>query len=326
MTTNKIYFVIFIIICLSFCNLTLNILKLSNIKNVTSQGLDIRKYIGLNNVKYKKFSGKDITVAIIDSGISLHNDINVDRIKVFKDFINYKESAYDDYGHGTAIAGIIGANGQLKGIAPNVDFVIVKTLDSDGKADRDTLCKAIDWVKDNMEIYNVKVVNISAGVIPFPNFSNDPLTSSIDKLKEKGVIVVCSAGNNGPYKKSILSPGNNPKVITVGSCKNNKTYSYLDDYITQFSSRGDFANGLCKPDIVTMGVDIYSLDFKDKNGYSIHSGTSYSTGIVTGVIAILLEKYQNSQISYIEKLIKSNTFEFYSTSVDSQGKGALKLK
>lgn len=322
MLKEKIFKIFIIFLFLLFCFSVHN--SVSNIY-VTSQGLNVRKYIGLSKHDYKLFTGQGITVAIIDSGISYHNDINSKRVKKFVDFVNYKDDLYDDNGHGTTIAGIIGSNGKMKGIAPNVNFVIIKALDSEGITDREIMCKAIDWVSEYKNTYDIKVVNISVGVAPYKDSASDPIIQSINKLKETGVIIVCSAGNEGPMIKSILSPGISSNVITVGSCKNNKTYSFLDDDITSFSSRGYSGSGLNKPDIVTFGVDIFSLDYKDKKGYSIHSGTSYSTGIVSGVTAILMQKFSEKPISYIEQKIRNSTVSIYNANSDSQGKGELKI-
>lgn len=301
-------------------------LAMNSSKGVTAQELDIKRYIGLDSYEYRNCSGKDVTVAIIDSGIELHNDIQPKRIKAFKDFVNNKAVPYDDYGHGTFIAGIIGANGKLTGVAPKVNFVIIKVLDKYGETDINTLRSAIKWIIENKGKYNIEVVNISAGITSFQSYYKDSLCQLIKKLKEVGAIIVCAAGNTGSRENTILSPGICPYVLTIGSCRNNHTYNYTDDVVANFSSRGSVKEGVRKPDIVTLGVDIYSLDYRAKDDYVTHSGTSFSTAIITGVSAVLIEKNKGKSLTFIEDIIRRNTIKIGDEDINSQGNGELKLK
>lgn len=299
--------------------------KNDNSINVNSQDLSIKRYLGLNKSNYNKFTGKNVCVAIIDSGISFHKDLVSNRVIAFKDFVGNKETPYDDFGHGTFVAGLIGANGKLRGISPNVNFVIVKALDNKGNASRETLNSAIEWIINNKEKYDIKIVNISEGVSPILPYNEDPICIQIAKLKKKGVIIVCSAGNEGPRENTIVSPGISPDVITVGSINNKNTYTVSDDTVAKFSSRGNYNSGVEKPNFVTMGVDLMSLDYKRNSGYTIMSGTSFSTAIVSGVAAILIEKYSTKPISFVENMIKKSTYSLDNIDYNSQGRGELLL-
>ncbi|WP_315069270.1 S8 family serine peptidase [uncultured Clostridium sp.] len=275
----------------------------NNAKDLTSEGLSIQKLINIYNSPYKSYTGKDTTVAIIDSGFEDSSDIQKNRIKLFKDFVNDKDDSYDDYGHGTFITGIIGANGKYRGIAPNTNFVILKVTDNTGFVSYDNFLKALEWVNDNAEKYNINVVNMSIGFDSLDSDSINYLESLINKIKNKNIALVAAAGNNGPTENTILYPGAISGVICVGYTKNNQTYRVSDDIVALSSSRG--SNLLHKPDVVVSGVDILSLD--TNNNYTIKSGSSFSTAIVTAVLLDILQAHPNEKISYIEDLLKNNT-------------------
>ena len=96
------------------------------------------------------FTGKDITVAVIDTGVAPHADLVKPRNRIigFKDFVNNKTSPYDDNGHGTHVAGIIAAsgsssNGKYRGVAPNANILAVKALDKTGGGNTSDIVSAI---------------------------------------------------------------------------------------------------------------------------------------------------------------------------------------
>lgn len=293
--------------------------------SITAQGLDIRHYINIDNEDFNGYTGENINVAIIDSGISPHHDISPSRILIFKDFTSSKNESYDDNGHGTFIAGIIGANGKYKGIAPDVNYIVLKVLDTYGLTDGSTLLSALNWLYLNSETYSIRLVNISLGVKANLDFEVDPVCKMIKKLHDQGITVVCSVGNNSePFDSdNLLSPGISPDVITVGSCKSNMTYTLTDDVVTNFSAKGKKYSFYNKPDIVSLGVDILSLDYQNNDDYVVRSGTSFSCAIVTGFIALLYQKYQDASNTTIKDILLRNTIQITSNSLIDQGNGEL---
>ncbi len=300
-------------------------INIDNLNVVTAQGLNIKKYIGMEKTEFKNCQGSNINIAIIDSGIAEHSDINFKKIIYFKDFTSNIDRAYDDNGHGTFVAGIIGADGNIKGIAPKANLIILKVLDMFGNTDRDTLLSSLRWIYDNFQSYKIKVVNISIGVIPYLSYKDDSLCKLIKKINDKGIVIVCSAGNIEDTN-SVLSPGISPDVITVGSCKNNRTYDIDDDVIASFSAHSEVFKSFIKPDLVTLGVDILSLDYRSKNAYITHSGTSFSCAIVTGIAALLCEKYPSKSSEDIKKYIFINTVKLKHESEINQGNGEIFIK
>ncbi|MBL0385986.1 S8 family serine peptidase [Tumebacillus sp. ITR2] len=295
-------------------------------KEMTAQNMEIRRYLGLDQNEYKEFTGKGVTVAILDSGIEFHNDIPRDKVVLFKDFVKGQEAPYDDYGHGTFIAGIIGANGKLKGLAENSKLVVAKVLDENGKTDAKTLQKGIEWIIDNKEKQNIRVVNISIGMDSSYfnlNVDEDPIYKDLKILRDMGTVIICSAGNDGPKENTILYPALSQDVITVGSVNAQRTMEHEDDTISVTSSRGSSDLQPNKPDLVAMGVDVTSLDFRKRDGLTTDSGSSYSAAIVSGVAAVLIEKYPENSASSVEMIIRNSVTTVHSAESPSQGHGEI---
>lgn len=222
-------------------------------------------------------TGKNITVAVLDSGLAPHPDMNTRRILAFKDFVYNKKVPYDDYTHGTHVAGIIAST--RTGIAPEVNLVGLKVLDRHGNGYTDTFIESIKWLLDYHEQYDIRIVNISVGGSSSElKREKNRLNLWVSKLWEAGLTVCCSAGNKGPSPDSITSPGSCKKVITVGSYDGR-----------HFSSAGPLLPYITKPELVAPGLHILST--KPGGGYSIKNGTSMSVPFISGTCALLLQKY-----------------------------------
>lgn len=266
--------------------------------NVTAQINRAKEKISYVNTE--GLTGRNITVAVLDTGITPLQDFK-GRIKAFEDIIGGRWAAYDDNSHGTHVSGILGGSGRLKGIAPNVNIVSVKVLDKYGRGSSADLLGGLQWVYENKDKYNIKIVNLSVGTGAGEMF--DPLVSAVETLWDEGIVVATAAGNNGPAPGSVTSPGTSRKVITVGCLDDDKKCSIWDTEIKNFSGRGPTRDCVVKPDILAPGAFIYSCS--NNGAYVPLSGTSMSTPIVSGAIALLLEKYPGltpNQIKYMLKL------------------------
>ncbi|WP_242620450.1 S8 family peptidase [Senegalia massiliensis] len=292
----------------------------------------VNKTIKTNIAIENDITGKDITIAVIDTGLAPHVDLfkPTNRILGFKDLVNNRTKLYDDNGHGTHVAGIIAGNGyaskqKFKGIAPLSNLVIVKALDSSGSGNTSDIVSAIQWVIDNKEEYDIKILNLSLGAPISDDGSSSPLREAVEEAVRNGITVVCAAGNSGPSKGSILCPGNSPSAITVGAIDDNKTAEINDDFIANFSSRGPTKEGLKKPDMVAPGVDIMSISNKNSSGYSSLSGTSMATPVITGACALLHEKHGYLKPRTVKQMLMSscNNIGF---SQNEQGAGIIDLE
>lgn len=297
--------------------------------------LDIANPLVVSEFPHKEgYDGDGITVAVVDTGVSPHKDLTtpVNRIVGFKDIVNRKSAPYDDNGHGTHVSGIIASNGRSSGgkyagIAPKAKILGVKALDKSGSGSTSDIIKAIEWVINTKNEYDTKILNLSLGSPASKSYRTDPLAQAAEKAARAGLTVVVAAGNSGPAKKTILSPGIAPSVITVGAVDDNKTPDRTDNTIAPFSSRGPTVDGLRKPDVVAPGVDIMSLSNTSMSGYHSLSGTSMATPVVSGGIALLYQKHENIRPSQVKSMIKRSCVSIEKAqSVTDEGSGMINLK
>lgn len=252
-----------------------------------------KKIVGASKFYHNGDYGQEVCVAIIDTGIDEHIDFVTphNRIVKFVDIINDKESPYDDNGHGTFVASVLAGSGissgkRYSGIAPKSKIISIKALESNGETGVVNILKAMQWVYDNRIKYNIRVVCMSFGSTPLDK--KDPLAIGVEVLWNSGVVVVAAAGNSGPERESIKSPGVSPKIITVGGLKDNRNdvkYNAHNFEVAKFSSRGP-VRYLYKPDCIAPAVDICGA--KCGGGYCKMSGTSVATPIVAGIVALLI--------------------------------------
>lgn len=252
-----------------------------------------------------RYRGQGVSVAVLDSGISLHPDFG-NRILSFQDLLNKKTAPYDDCGHGTHVSGIIGGNGVLSngtyaGIAPACSLIMLKILDQRGDGAVKDLLSGIEWVHKYRNIYEIRIVNISVGTLPGTETSQQKaVLDAVDQLWDDGIVVVTAAGNYGPQKGSITIPGISRKVITVGSSEDKYYRDASGRHRKNYSGRGPTPECVCKPDLVAPGSYLTSCNASysgqksssQKNTpYTVKSGTSMSTPVVSGAVAVLLSKF-----------------------------------
>lgn len=276
---------------------------------------------GVDELHKQGLTGKGVTVAIIDSGLWEHELLRNDtsgknRLLATYDAITDTEGgeALDESGHGTHMASIIANSGKTrkngkwtgtyKGVAPDANLVAVKVLDRQGLAHLLDIVRGVQWVVDNRKEYQVKLLNLSFSQTPLWAFWQDPVNQAIVEAWRQGITVVAAAGNNGPDLNSIGSPGNIPRIITVGAITDSWTAGDRnDDYLPNFSSRGPTSEGDIKPDIVALGGHITGLipvtsmlasrqpEDLLASGEYVSTGTSQASAFVTGVSAMLLELF-----------------------------------
>jgi serine protease AprX len=265
--------------------------------------------------------GSGVGVALIDSGVtSWHDDLGSDRVVHFMDFVDFQPLAYDDYGHGTHVAGIIAgngydSNGARTGMAPGASLIVLKVLDGDGNGYISNVIAALDYAVQNRARFNIRVVNLSVAAGVYESYETDPLTLAARRAVEAGIVVVTAAGNFGrnakgqPQYGGVTSPGNAPWVLTVGASTHKGTVTRKDDEVAPFSSRGpSYIDYAAKPDLVAPGVGIESLTDGSSLLFSTHSaarlwgsvdtvtqpylslsGTSMSAPVVAGAVALMLQ-------------------------------------
>jgi serine protease AprX len=304
------------------------------------------------------FDGAGIGVAIIDSGVaSWHDDLGSNRVTRFADFVNYQPTPYDDYGHGTHVAGIIAGNGhdsegRRRGIAPGATLLVEKVLDAAGQGYISNVIAAIDYAVANRAALNIRIINLSVAAGVYESFTTDPLTLAAKRAVDAGIVVVSAAGNLGknadgqPQYGGIGAPGNAPWVICVGASNHNGTVSRADDVVAPFSSRGPSAiDYAAKPDLVAPGVGIESTAeagstlWNEKpqmrlwgtvptatEPYLSLTGTSMAAPVVSGTIALMLQANPNLTPDVVRTILQHTAEARAGYDTFTQGAGFLNAR
>lgn len=266
--------------------------------------------------------GEGIAVAVVDSGVNKHKDLEIKR-KTYReiDSINYTKDKEDKFGHGTHIAGIIAGSGKASkgsyiGVAPEVSLLDVQISDRAGVGNISDVIAGLQWVLDHKEEYNIRVVNLALNSTVPESYHVSPLSAAVEILWFNGIVVVVSAGNNGGGDANgiLYPPANDPFVITVGAMDDLGTVDTTDDVLASFSAYGTTQEGYFKPELAAPGRNIVSLTAGDKaeiyknhkdnrigRDYFRMSGTSMSSAVVSGAVALLLEDEPNltpDQVKY----------------------------
>lgn len=213
--------------------------------------------------------GSGVRVAIIDTGIdTAHPDLAANIVGGYS-AVGYTTSYKDDNGHGTHVAGTVGAIDNLVGVigaAPRVSLLGVKVLDSAGSGWVSDIIEGLDWAVAN----GARVVNMSLSGSTYVS----AFQAAIDRANEAGVVVVAAAGNTGG---AVGYPAAYNGVIAVSA-----TDAY--DVIASFSSRGP------EVDLAAPGVTIRSTYWSATRGstYADLSGTSMAAPHVSGAAALVL--------------------------------------
>ncbi len=209
------------------------------------------------------------------------------------------------------------ASVQFRGVAPDADVVGIKVLDHTGQGRASHLIAGIFWAIAHKDEYGIDVLNISVGGNPVSSIKHDPVARAVEIAWQHGIVVVCAAGNEGDFGKGgILSPGNDPFVITVGATDTRQTANVADDVVASYSSIGPtLFDQFAKPDLVAPGNRLISLrasgSYIDTNfpenvvpiadyaaaapagtasNYLTLSGTSTSAPLVAGAAALMLSE------------------------------------
>lgn len=238
----------------------------------------VPKSIQLTNVQTlwdEGYYGKDVHIAILDTGIDVNHKCLNNRIVETKNFIDGSEDVTDKNGHGTHVAGIIAANRSkegMTGIAPEVSLHIYKVLADNGNGSHDAIIKALEQGINQ----KVDIINMSLGGTE----ANEKMHELINKAINNGICVVCASGNeamgdNGSVDE-ISYPGFWREVVEVGSVEQ-------DGIISKFS------NSNYNIDLVAYGGQITSC--YPGNKYATTSGTSQATPQISGALALLKQKF-----------------------------------
>lgn len=259
---------------------------------------------------------KDVVVAVIDSGIDLNHPDLKDNLWVNKreipnnkidddkngyvddvygwNFLKNNNNVQDDYGHGTHVAGIIGAKGNngigTVGVNWNVSIMSLKYFGAESFGSTVSAMKAIDYAVMMKTKFGVNIVAINAswGGLGYDRYLHD----TINRAGRAGIAFVASAGNssmNNDIRPQFPSSFNSTNLIAVASTKPDRSLSSFSNY------------GKTSVDLGAPGSNILST--KPNNRYAYSSGTSMAAPMVTGTIALMKSANMNLSLDHIRTIL-----------------------
>ena len=267
---------------------------------LSSWETEFKSLTGVSNQSISDLDGKGVVICVVDSGIDLtHPDLRDLEIKGWLDAVNGADEPYDDEGPGTAMSGIIVANGGLKGVSRGVDLLVAKAIDDQGQGDDETVATSVEWcVQRGADIISLSLGGGQSFGSEF--LQTDELEQAVNEALDSGVFVVASAGNDGEDDDGdVGSPGSVEDVICVGGITRSGE-------IWSGSSEGD--NDLRvwplpptlgrddpdkKPEIVAPGHEVPVLmasGVGNSGWWGWSSGTSAATAWVSASLALLLQE------------------------------------
>jgi serine protease AprX len=293
-------------------------------------------------------TGRGVTVAVVDSGVAAHPDL-AGRVVASIDFTSANPQVTttlsDPGGHGTHVAGLIAGDGKASGgaftgIAPNAQIVSVRVFDANGNAMLSTVLQGLQWIVNNRSTYNIRVANLSFGATPTGSYRTDLMATAVEVLTFANVTVVAAAGNGGSGLGTVTTPGYDPFVITVGAADTTLSLTPSAATVPWWSARGPAPfDGYDKPDVVAPGrkligplaisstlAALYPERIVTALGaplpsYFSMSGTSMSTALVSGTVALMLERNPSLTPRQVKSRLRDTAIELPYTSDNAMGAG-----
>ena len=288
--------------------------------------------------------GAGVGVAVLDTGISPMKDFE-GRLVHGPD-LSGEGTLVDSYGHGTVMAGAIGASGadsatntvgMYAGVAPKATLVSVKVAGRNGAVDVSTILQGMHWVSAYKDQFNIRVMNLSWGVPSTQDPAVDPLNYAVQRLWQQGIVVVVAAGNSGPGASTIMKPGDDPLVLTVGAYNDKGSAKLEDDQPVDWSSQGPTAQGVVKPDLVAPGRGLIlsrsfgsSIEVDNPKAvvapsYIRGSGSSQAAAVASGVAALLIAARPALTPDQVKSLLTRSAAPLLGRTANQQGAGRLRL-
>lgn len=263
------------------------------------------------------YRGKGVKVAVFDTGLPQSHP-HFKNVKDRSDWTDEKVVG-DGVGHGTFVAGVIASDRECFGFAPDADLFIFRVFTS-------KQVSYTSWFLDAFNYAILKKINILNLSIGGPDFMDRPFVDKVWELTANNIIMVSAIGNDGPVYGTLNNPADQMDVIGVGGID-------FEDTLARFSSRGmttwelPYGYGRLKPDIVTYGAGVRGSNLK--GGCRSLSGTSVSSPVVTGVIALLISSVLHKNIEVnpasIKQSLISSATRIPHANMFEQGHGKLDL-
>jgi serine protease AprX len=311
----------------------------------------------------RALTGQGVGVALLDSGVNQVAGLDGAGKVTFGPDLSIEGNGVltqqDTFGHGTFMAGIIAGRGETSpssdlsnapanvqlGVAPDAGLLAMKLATTDGSVDVSQVIAALDWVTQHPVLPNgtrVRVINLSYGTDSAQAYQLDPLAAAAENAWHHGIVVVTSAGNNGPGTGRLSDPAIDPYVIAVGATDSNNSVDGWDSSaatLASFSQVGSAERGV---DLVAPGTSLVStrapgsfIDVNNPSGLVAGdtsgqlfrgSGTSESAAVVSGSVALLLQAYPSLTPDQVKYALTSSADPLNSAGPAGSGAGTIDLK
>ena len=269
-------------------------------------------FLGITQMHNNNVKGAGVLIAITDSGFPGSDTLsafshlwNNNQIEHYWDVADNESNVFNDDSHGTYILSILSATqSNYTGVVPDASYVLLRTE----VAATESKLEEFHWLRgaEIADSCGADIISCSLGYTTFDNpaanysyADMNGVTSIIalaaNKAFDKGILVVCSAGNNGSSSwKYIGTPADARNVLSIGSVEYDNTRSY-------FSSLGPTSDGRIKPDLCAPGSGIYCIQ---PNGILfLAGGTSMATPMIAGMAAGIKQSYPNLSSLQLKNLM-----------------------
>lgn len=291
-------------------------------KNITSYGNSYNQVhmLEADQMHNDGFHGEGIVIALLDAGFKnasslsyLNHVYTNNRVLATYDFVDQETDVYDDDEHGLEALSVIAAYREdaLIGTAYNASFILLRTEDDFSE----TEIEEANWARgaEYADSIGADIISSSLGYTTFDiastnhtyldmNGQTTIAARTADMAASKGILVICSAGNEGNNGwKYITTPADGDSVLAIGAVDANENYAY-------FSSTGPTSDGRIKPDLVARGQDV-TVGSADGN-ISSNSGTSFACPLVTGLAAGIWQAYPTLTAAQVFDALRKSASQY----------------
>ena len=297
------------------------------------------KALQLDQVWESGCTGRGITIAILDSGELKHPDLE-GRVLAYHDSGAPAAAKPEEQSHAVGVALLAAGDGKstrgmLSGAAPEADLVGLRVAGPGGRILPEAVLDAINWTMQNRERYNIRVMNMSFYLDGWNEEKKQEVYAAVRKASEVGIIPVVSSGNDGNGSQpGTMNPGlaeldcvvttaaSDVKQVGLHTPPDQLNGTPATHRITSFSGRGKVGSG--KPNVTAPGNEVVTGNIQ--GALERQSGTSFSSPIVSGVIADWLQANPTLGVQEVQAILKQTCLPISGTPPEAQGFGVIQAK